>query len=121
MSVLLLATIALIINQVAIPGEAMLLRRSRYLDDYNSSPYETPYGGAAMPTGERAIVTVRGARSPYDGSAPSRIAIEDQPFRGPYPRGVYDRMPMYPRPSGGYGSGLGSGYPGYNSGYGFGR
>ena len=81
--------------------EAKLLRRSRYYDDIGG--YDSTYGpGAmgAMPTGERAILTVRGTRNPYDGSAPSKIAIEDQPHRGPLPRGVYDRLDAYgARPS----------------------
>lgn len=102
-------------------AEAKFLRRSRYFDDQLE--------GA---TGERAILTVRGTRNPYDGSAPSKIAIEDNPYRGPFPRGVYDRLdsaggynrrPLYPMddynngPSLGLGGGYG-GYPGgYNGGY----
>lgn len=107
-------------------SEAKLLRRSRYQDDYLGG-YDMPYSGA---TGERAIVTVRGARNPYDGSAPSKIAIEDNPYRGAYPRGVYDRLDgyagsRYPRADpylgggggGGYGmGGFGGPYGGYGSG-----
>lgn len=102
--------------------EAKLLRRQRIYDDQLGG-YDGPYSGGA--TGERAIVTVRGARNPYDGSAPSRIAIEDNPYRGQYPRGVYDRlesgysrqrMPYYPQQDYGY-SGYGGGnYGGYQSG-----
>lgn len=119
---LIFALAMLTVCQVVTPNEAKLLRSSRYFDDYSSSPYDSPYSGSAVvPTGERAIVTVRGARSPYDGSAPGRIAIEDQPYhRGPLPRGVYDRAPAYPRQlDGGYShhGGYGSGYGGYGSGY----
>lgn len=89
--------------------EAKLLRRSRYYDEpyLNGGGFDGPYASGA--TGERAIVTVRGARNPYDGSAPSKIIIEDNPYRGAYPRGVYDRLdggygrpPIYPRPDYGY-------------------
>lgn len=100
-------------------SDAKLLRRSRLYED-SLGGYDGPYNGGA--TGERAIVTVRGARNPYDGSAPSRIAIEDNPYRGPYPRGVYDRLdsgysrrasgsPYYPQRDYGYNN-----YNGYNSG-----
>lgn len=98
-------------------AEAKLLRRSRYQDDYLGG-YDSPYAAGA--TGERAIVTVRGARNPYDGSAPSKITIEDNPYRGAYPRGVYDRLDgygggaRYPRMDP-YGYGMG-GYGGYGSG-----
>lgn len=106
------------------PLEAKLLGRQRFYED----PYAEsgPYGGA---TGERAIITVRGARNPYSGYAPAKIAIEDEPYRGPYPRGVYDRLDsgygrggMRPMPYGmGYGqSMLGGGYGGGYGGYGAG-
>lgn len=103
------------------PAEAKFLRRSRYMDE-GYGGYDSPYGGSmAVPTGERAIVTVRGARNPYDGTAPSKITIEDNPYRGPYPSGIYDRLdgynrrPMYPRGDMGYSNPYG-GYGGYNSG-----
>lgn len=116
--------------------EGKLLHRSRpYYDDSYTNGYDSPYGGGihgyagpmGAATGERAILTVRGTRNPYDGSAPSKITIEDNPYRGPYPRGIYDRLdagynrrPMYPPyPSDGYGYsnlGLGGGYGNYNSG-----
>lgn len=125
-----------VVMQAQQQTEAKLLHRSRsYYDDNYNNGYEGPYGGGlhglASPmgaaTGERAILTVRGTRNPYDGSAPSKITIEDNPYRGPYPRGIYDRLdsdygrrPMYPRHlSDGYGYsnlGLGGGYGGYNSG-----
>lgn len=101
--------------------DAKLLRRSRYYEDPIGS-YDGPYGNLGGATGERAIVTVRGARN-YDSSVPSKIAIEDNPYRGPYPRGVYDRidssysrgigsrMPYYPQSDYGY-----SGRGGYGSG-----
>lgn len=75
--------------------EAKLLgsRRSRFYDD-GSSFGGYGAGSYGMPTGERAMITVRGARNPYDGSAPSKISIEDNPYRGPYPRGVYDRQDL---------------------------
>lgn len=108
--------------------DAKLLRRSRFYEDPIGS-YDGPYGNLGGATGERAIVTVRGARNPYDGSAPSKIAIEDNPYRGPYPRGVYDRldssysrgigsrMPYYPQSDYGYNSGYNrGGYGGYGSG-----
>lgn len=92
-------------------SEAKLLRRSRFYDDQFDGPYP-------VPSGERAIVTVRGARHPFDGSAPAKIAIEDNPYRGPYPRGVYDRLDA------GYGRGGARPYPyqhdmgGYGQNYG---
>jgi len=97
--------------------EAKLLRRSRIFgeDSYGGGGYNGPYSAGA--TGERALITIRGARNPYDGTAPSKIAIEDNPYRGPYPRGVYDRLDsgrigrMYPQGDYGY-----SNYGGYNSG-----
>lgn len=101
----LMTIVALATLWAACCGEAKLLRRSRYYDDLGGAGYDGPYGsGVPMPTGERAILTVRGARSPYDGSAPSKIAIEDNPYIGSYPRGVYNRLdgygarpPIYPR------------------------
>lgn len=73
-------------------AEAKFLRRSPYYDDLDGM-----YGAGSrnVPTGERAILTVRGARNPYDGSAPGRLTIEDNPWRGPYPRGIYDRLDGY--------------------------
>lgn len=114
-----LAALALLVLQLTSQhgvADAKLLRRSRYYDDidggyggYGGSPHGM---SSSVPTGERALLTVRGARNPYDGSAPSKLAIEDQPFRGSYPRGVYDRLdggrPMYPQQDS-Y-----SGYGGYN-------
>lgn len=106
-------------------ADAKLLRRSRFYEDPIGA-YDGPYGNLGGATGERALLTVRGARNPYDGSAPSKIAIEDNPYRGAYPRGVYDRldsgysrgigsrMPYYPQSDYGY-SGRG-GYAGYGSG-----
>lgn len=89
-----------IVNQFIISGsEAKLLSsRQRFFDE----PYaNTPYG--SMATGERAVITVRGARNPYDGRAPARLTIEDDPYRGPLPRGIYDRLDNRPMPyAGGY-------------------
>lgn len=119
--ILALIALLLIVCPMTLTEAKLLRTRSRIYEDsliggggYGSGgPYAM--GGA---TGERAILTVRGARSPYDGSAPSKIAIEDNPYRGPYPRGVYDRLdsgyghpsryPMYPP--------QGYGYSNYNSG-----
>lgn len=82
-----------------VSSEAKLFGRSRYYEN----DMDQYYPSASVRTGERAILTVRGARNPYDGSAPSRLAIEDNPLRGPLPRGVYDRLdsgygryPIYP-------------------------
>lgn len=128
---LALMSLLLIVCSISQTTEAKLLRtRSRiYEDSLIGGGYGGGYGGGgpyAMggATGERAILTVRGARNPYDGSAPSKIAIEDNPYRGPYPRGVYDRLdggygrpsryPMYPPQGGDYGYFNGGG--GYNSG-----
>lgn len=75
------------------------------------------------PTGERALITVRGAHNPYDGRAPQKLTIEDQPYRrGPYPRGVYDRLDGYGSSPLGMGLGMGmGGYAGrYPGGYGHG-
>lgn len=84
--------VILVLVVVAVASCQAKLRRSRYFDEgYDSAPY------ASGSTGERAILTVRGTRNPYDGSAPSKIAIEDNPYRGPYPRGVYDRLDGYSR------------------------
>lgn len=109
-----LAAVLVLICCLASPLEAKLLRRQRIYDDsFGGSPYggyDGPQSGVA--TGERAIMTIRGARGPY-GMAPSRIQIEDNPYRGPYPRGVYDRlessysggrsrMPYYPQSDYGY-------------------
>lgn len=70
--------------------------RSRIYNDQPGGMYDNgPYGMQPGATGERALITVRGARHPYDGSAPNKMIIEDQPYRrGPYPRGVYDRLDM---------------------------
>lgn len=99
-------------------SESKLFGRSRYYDD--PIGYDGPYGMTGA-TGERAILTVRGTRNPYDGSAPNKLIIEDNPYRGPYPRGVYDRldagyggMSRYPRRDYGY-SNYG-GYGGLNQG-----
>ena len=95
-------------------SEAKLLRRSRYYDDFD---YDRGYGPAVpVATGERALITVRGARHPYDGSAPAKIAIEDNPYRGSYPRGVYDRLDGYG--GGRYPRADPYGYSNYNGGYG---
>lgn len=96
---------------VSQPLEAKLLRRQRIYDDSfgGLSSYDGPYSGGA--TGERAIMTIRGARGGPYGMPPSRIQIEDNPYRGSYPRGVYDRldgyggrgrMPYYPQSDYGY-------------------
>lgn len=112
-------------------SNAKLLRRPLYDDGYDGM---YGIGGGMIPTGERAIVTVRGTRSPYDGTVPSKITIEDNSYRGSYPRGIYDRFDkfggrgrMYPEL--GFGGGFNGGYLGgpYNSGlmggvpYGYGR
>lgn len=107
----------------ALQTEAKLLGRQRFYED---SYADGPYGGA---TGERAIITVRGTRNPYNGYAPGKIAIEDEPFRGPYPRGVYDRLDggygggrggLRPMPyGGGYGGPLSSAFGGYGGGSGY--
>lgn len=94
--------------------DAKLLSRQRFYED----PYATGMGSyGPMATGQRALITVRGARNPYDGSAPAKLAIEHDSYRGPYPaRGVYDRLDMQ-RPMGGYPMG---GYPlasSYGGGY----
>lgn len=109
--------VALLVVVFCASLDAKLLRRSRYYDNPMMGGYDRPYEGGA--TGERAIVTVRGARNPYDGSAPSRIQIEDNPYRGPLPRGVYDRldggysgggrMRDYGYSRGGYGNYMGGG------------
>lgn len=79
---------ALTIAQLISTSQAKLLSsRQRFFDE----PYaNTPYG--SMATGERAVITVRGTRNPYDGRAPARLTIEDDPYRGPLPRGIYDRL-----------------------------
>ncbi|KAG9509005.1 hypothetical protein GZH46_02487 [Fragariocoptes setiger] len=60
------------------------------------------------PTGDRAIIRVRGARSNYLGLAPENMRIEDQPGRGSYyPRGIYSNRPNYY--NSGYGPDLGYG------------
>lgn len=73
-----LATVLVLICCLASPLEAKLLRRQRIYDDsFGGSPYggyDGPQTG--MATGERAIMTIRGARGPY-GMPPSRIQIED--------------------------------------------
>lgn len=91
--------------------------RSRFYDDPYSSSYDRPYSGGR--TGERAIVTVAGARNTYDGRAPSKIALDDR--YGGLPYGRYDRLdagrgrqPFYP---GNFG-GLMGGYGGLMGGYG---
>lgn len=109
--------IVAVASSVAVSGDAKLLRRSRYYGDGPMDGYDSPYASGS--TGERAIITVRGARNPYDGSAPNKLIIEDQPYtRGPYPRGVYDRLePGYNRPMSPLSEAY-SGYSGYSGGYG---
>ena len=100
-----LACVLLLICQLT-PVESKLLRSSRYFDD---EPYGAgPYGGGAVRTGERAIVTVRGARDTYSGLPPRRLTLESSPYAGGYPRGIYDRLDGYGgrRPLGMMGSDL---------------
>lgn len=81
----------LLVVVLAIVVEA---RQTRYIDEQEGD------FDARGSTGERAIITVRGARNPYDGRAPSKLIIEDNPYRGAYPRGVYDRIDAgYNRPN----------------------
>lgn len=97
MAKLILIAFALALGLLA--TEAKLFGRSRYYED-SMDPY---YPSASGRTGERAILTVRGARNPYDGSAPGKMIIQDNPYRGPFPRGVYDRVdPSYDRGYGRY-------------------
>lgn len=81
--------------------QAKIIKQQFFNDGYGDMPYAT---------GERAIVTVRGARNPWDGSAPRKIIIEDDPYRGPLPIGPYGRLDGGRMPYGGYG--MGGGYPG---------
>lgn len=113
---LLCGVAAVLIAAMVQPLEAKLLGRQRFYED--SYGEGGPYGGA---TGERAIITVRGARNPYSGHAPGKMAIEDDPYRGPYPRGVYDRLDsgygrggLRPMPYGGYPQTALGGYGGYS-------
>jgi len=105
MSAKFVVSIALALVCVSVCADAKLLRHSRYFDE----GYDYPAAGHS--TGERAILTVRGTRNPYDGSAPNKLAIQDEPHRGPFPRGVYDRtdgygMSRYPMGRPGFGAGL---------------
>lgn len=97
----IVALLALTIASVT-AGEAKLMRRSHNFDTAHSDEYADegalranhrsgPRGGA-MATGERVVIKVRGAVDHSDGTAPSKLAIEDQPHRGPLPRGVYERL-----------------------------
>lgn len=78
--------------------ESKLLRPTRHYEDDFDGPYGRPFR-----TGERAIVTVRGARDTYSGLPPRHLAIEAGPYGG-YPRGIYDRL------DGGYGGPRGRPY-----------
>jgi hypothetical protein len=76
-------------------AESKLLRPAPYYDE-GFGPYAggRPYG--PVRTGERAIVTVRGARDTYSGLPPRHMALESGPYAGSYPmRGVYDRLDGY--------------------------
>lgn len=115
---LIASIVVLLVSVYSYSAEAKLLRQHLFDDSY-SGAYDRPYA-----SGQRALITVGGARNTYDGRAPSKLIIEDQPWgSGLAPsRGIYDRldvprgprMPLYP--AGGYGGMGGYGGPG---GYGY--
>lgn len=91
--------VLLIVVSVSVSiANARLLRRP-IQDEYGYG--QDGYGAMGAPSGERAILKVRGVRHPIDGSAPQKLAIEDDPYRGPLPRGIYDNVDNY-RGRGGY-------------------
>lgn len=97
MSLAALACLVLVVGQFW-SAESKLIRPSHYYDDVEGGYGRYGGGGSygAGRTGERAIVTVRGARNTYSGLPPRRLTLESSPYAGGYPmRGVYDRLDGY--------------------------
>lgn len=104
-----LACLVMVSLQLSDFAQAKLIRPQRYFDDnYDGMAYAGSHlmgSGGAFRTGERALVTVRGARDTYNGLPPRSLALESAPYQGAYPRrGIYDRLDGYGR--GGYMSDL---------------
>lgn len=94
----LMAALALVaLSCTLLAAEAKLLRGSPRYDDFDSGYGDGLYGSGSnyVRTGERALMTVRGARNPHSGRTLTNMQLEAEPFRNP--RGIYDRLDGYGR------------------------